>query len=88
MNCSIQDCHNKGVWVLGIRARLLADAHSELYPAKKPTHAAWAPNLPCYLCDQHVRLPMEMKFGLYVQPQRHVFSVMVGEDGKARRNDS
>lgn len=53
-DCLIPGCDEEGIWVLGIRARLAAGCKSWLYPDKQPTDAAFAPNLPAWLCDEHV----------------------------------
>jgi hypothetical protein len=51
--CIIPGCNQPGIWVLGVRARLVSGAVSARHPSKKATDAAWAPNLPAYLCDDH-----------------------------------
>jgi len=51
--CVIPGCRREGIWQLGVRARLIAGATSPSHPTKKATDAAFAPNLPAFLCDKH-----------------------------------
>jgi hypothetical protein len=67
-DCLIPGCRRPGLWKLGVRARLGAGKVSGLHPNKKPTDAAFAPDLPAYLCDVHVQGGL---FTLLVEPRRY-----------------
>jgi len=51
--CIIPGCRGDGIWQLGVRARLIAKVASPSHPTKRATDAAFAPNLPAFLCDKH-----------------------------------